>query len=113
MKSVRIRQLVVGGVALALVAALLHVNASLARAKDGGALVGIEGSLTAVDLTAATVTIRTRRGQFAVIATSAATKIERNDRRATLAAFKLGDRVEAKFASSTGNVALKVEAVGP
>jgi hypothetical protein len=47
------------------------------------------------------------------IAANATTKIERNERRATLAVFKVGDRVEAKFAAATSTAALKVEAVGP
>jgi hypothetical protein len=48
-----------------------------------------------------------------VVAATAATKIERNERRATLAAFQLGDRIEAKLQSSTSNIAVKLEAVGP
>src|SRR5438128_2530285 len=83
-----------------------------AAAKDGG-LVGVEGVLINVDLMAGTVTIRNRRQQTIVVATGPATKIERNERRATLAAFQLGDRVEAKLASSTSNLAVKLEAVGP
>jgi hypothetical protein len=100
---------------MSLVVAIVFLSASAAmrvNAKDGG-LVGVEGVLTAVDPTAGTLTIRTRRMQDVAISVNATTKIERNDRRATLAAFVPGDRVEAKLLSATGNLAIKVEAVGP
>jgi hypothetical protein len=109
----RIRQVVFGLTSLVITAALMQWNGySAANAKDGG-LVGVEGVLTSVNPTAGTVTIRTRRMQDVIIATNTATKIERNDRRATLAMFQLGDRVEAKLASAMSNVAVKVEAEGP
>jgi len=109
----RTRLFVFGLISFAITAALFQWNGrSAANAKDGG-LLGVEGVLTSVNLTAGTVTIRTRRMQDVIIATNAATKIERNDRRATLAMFQLGDRVEAKLGSAMSNVAIKVEAEGP
>src|SRR5690349_6286299 len=81
-------------------------------AKDGG-LSGVEGTLVAVDLTAGTLTVRTRRMQDVVIATNANTKIERNERRPSLAMLQLSDFVEAKIASGTTNVAVKIEATAP
>jgi hypothetical protein len=111
MLSARVTKWFVGMAALVLIAALFQAAVRPAAAKDGG-LVGIEGTLTAIDPTAGTLTVRLRKGTSVVVATTPATKIERNERRATLAAFLLGDRIEAKFASAATNVALRVEAVG-
>ena len=109
----RIHSCVAGLATLLFVVACLQCgNLSTANAKDGS-LLGIEGVLTSVDAAAGSLTIRTRRMQDIPITVNANTKIERNDRRATLAAFQLGDRVEAKLASAMSNLAIKVEAVGP
>jgi hypothetical protein len=93
-------------------ATLVAIQTNQVAAKDGG-LVGVEGMLVAVDPTAGSLTIRTRRMQDVTVTVNGATKIERNERRATLAMFQLGDRVEAKLASATSNLAVKVEATGP
>jgi hypothetical protein len=112
MLKVQIRQSLLAAGALAvLFTALLALQSSSAIAKDG--VRGVEGALVSVNAAAGTLNIRVRRSQTVEIATNPTTKIERNDRRATLAAFKLGDRVEAKFLTTAGSVAFKVEAVGP
>lgn len=72
--------------------------------------VKVEGTITMVDITANTVTIKTRRGTVQVTVTIN-TKIERNDSRATLADFRLGDRGQAVYVP--GGVASKLEATGP
>lgn len=70
----------------------------------------VEGTITAVS--ASSVTIRARSGGQVTVGVTATTKIERNDRHVSLSAFKVGDRGEAVF-NSTTRVASKVEAVGP
>ena len=103
-------------VLLALVLAVFAMACGLLDTQPAfakGKLIGVEGRLQSVDVARRTVTIRTSRGQNRVIVTNANTKIERNDRRATLAAFKIGDRVEAKYTSVDAPAAVKVEAVGP
>ena len=69
-----------------------------------------EGTVTAVDVAAGTVTIRLQNGTVVVIRTGPATKVERNDRHTTLAAFRAGDRGEARVGAD--GVATKVEAAG-
>jgi YbbR domain-containing protein len=71
----------------------------------------VEGTITAVDVAAGKVTITTVRGVAVTVTTTATTKIERNDRRVTLAAFKIGDRGQALY--DANKVASKVEATGP
>lgn len=99
------------GFAIAL-ATMQCFSSSAASAKDGG-LLGVEGILTSIDVAAGSLTIRTRRMQDVTVTVNASTRIERNERRATLAMFKVGDRVEAKLTSASSNLAIKVEAVGP
>lgn len=70
----------------------------------------VEGRITA--LGASSVTITNRAGVNTTVGVVATTKIERNDRHASLAAFKVGDRGEAVF-NATTMVASKVEATGP
>ena len=70
----------------------------------------VEGTITAVDLAAATVTVRTRSGQDVVVSVAPATKVERNDLEPTLAAFQVGDFGEARF--DAAGATLKIEAVG-
>lgn len=73
----------------------------------------LEGTLVAVDLSASSVTVKVQSGVMVVVLTNANTKIERNGMRVTLAAFRLGDRVQARFANTSGNLAIKLEAAGP
>lgn len=70
----------------------------------------VEGTITAVNVTAGSVVITTQGGTAITVPTIAATKIERNGVRVTLAAFKVGDRGQARI---TNGVATKLEAVGP
>lgn len=98
-------------VVVALAVALSFASPVLADKGSGGGQQGqmkVEGSVTAV--TASTVTITTRGGAAVTVTVGAATKVERNDRRATLAAFKVGDRGQALYAA--GGLASKVEATG-
>lgn len=107
------RRFFIASACLAVVALLGQMIVPSIAAAKGGGLVGVEGILVSVNPSAGTLVIRTRRGQNVTIATDATTKIERNDRRATLAAFLPGDGVQAKFTSATSTIAIKVEAVGP
>ena len=70
----------------------------------------VEGLITAIDLANNKVTIRTWSGQSVEVAVAPTTKIERNDLHVTLAAFKVGDRGEARFDAS--GFTLKIEAEG-
>ena len=79
--------------------------------KDDAKANKVEGMITAVNAAVGTVTITTRGGMAVTLSTTAATKIERNDRRATLTAFRVGDRGQAEYDAS--KVASKVEATGP
>lgn len=99
---------------VALVVALSFALPALAdKGSGGGGVPGelrLEGTVSAVDTTAGTVTI-TSGGVAVKLTTSATTKVERNGVKATLAAFKLGDRGQARYVA--GGAAHKVEAVGP
>ena len=78
----------------------------------GGSLVAsqVEGTITAVDVAAKTVTIKPLSGAAVVVKVGPTTKVERNDESVSLSAFKVGDRGEAKF--DLAGVTLKVEAEG-
>jgi hypothetical protein len=79
---------------------------------SGGAqVVKVEGLVAGVNLMTGQVAITTRAGVTLTVVVAPGTKVERNGRRATLAAFKLGDRVQV--VASTSGVAVKIEAVGP
>ena len=69
-----------------------------------------EGTVAAVDAAGGTVTLRLQNGQLVVIRTGPGTKVERNDESVSLAAFRVGDRGEARVGAD--GVATKVEAVG-
>ena len=71
----------------------------------------VEGTLTAVDLAANTVTITPLGGSPVVLNVTAATKIERNEMHVSLSALVIGDAAEAKFDATTMN-ASKVETTG-
>jgi hypothetical protein len=70
----------------------------------------LEGTITAVNPAAGTVTIRTQAGAAITVTTSAMTKIERNGVQVGLAAFKIGDRGQARYVA--GGAAHQVEATG-
>ena len=67
-----------------------------------------EGTITAVDEAAGTVTIRLRNGQLVLIQTGPGTEIERDDAHVALTAFRVGDRGEARVGAD--GIATKVEA---
>lgn len=71
----------------------------------------VEGTVSAVNAAAGTVSIRTQSGAVVTVSSTAATKIERNGVTVKLSAFKVGDRGQARY--SAGGVAVKVEATGP
>ena len=99
--------LLLGGIGICATAAVPG-----AYGKDGGKALQVEGTLLAVDATAGAVTINARSATV-VVAVNGSTKIERNGRRAILPALRQGDRVEARLAAGGGNIATKIEAVGP
>ncbi|MBI4673000.1 MAG: hypothetical protein HY741_15200 [Chloroflexi bacterium] len=72
----------------------------------------VEGTITAIDLAAQTVTIQPLSGDAVTVKAVATTKIERNDEHATLADFKIGDRGQARYNATTLE-ASKIEAEGP
>jgi Ca2+-binding RTX toxin-like protein len=76
------------------------------RRADG--LAQAEGTITAIDATAGTLTILTEKGATVTLTVDANTKFEINEAPATLADFHVGDAVEAKFNPDT-NVATKIE----
>lgn len=82
-----------------------------AVADGGGAKAPrLEGLL--VSVSSPSVTIRLQNGTTRTITLTAATKIERNGRTVSLAAFKAGDRVQARF-NANGSAVIKFEGVGP
>lgn len=98
---------------VALVVALSFAPPVLADKGGGGGVPGelrVEGTVSAVDAAAGTVTI-TSGGVAVKLTVNATTKIERNGVKVTLAAFKLGDRGQARYVA--GGAAHKVEATGP
>ncbi len=70
----------------------------------------VEGAATAVDPAAGTVTVRTQTGAAVTVKSGTKTKVERNGKDATLAAFKVGDKVEARVGAD--GIATKLEATG-
>ena len=70
----------------------------------------LEGIL--VSVSSPTVTIRLKNGTSRSITITGTTKIERNGRTASLAAFRTGDRVQARF-TANGSAVVKFEGVGP
>jgi hypothetical protein len=71
----------------------------------------VEGTVTAVNVAANSVTIATRAGVAVTVTASAATKIERNGVRVLLSAIKVGDRGQARYVA--GGAAHKIESTGP
>jgi hypothetical protein len=68
----------------------------------------VEGTITAVDGGAGTVTIRTQGGSSVLVRTGPSTKLEQNGVHVTLSAFQVGDRGEAEIGPD--GIAVKVEA---
>lgn len=77
----------------------------------GGNELRVEGTIDAVNVTSGDVAIKTSANRIVTVTATAATKIERNNRRATLSQFKIGDRGQARYV--VGGKATKIEAVGP
>lgn len=71
----------------------------------------VEGTITAIDLGAQSVTIQPKSGAAVTVLATTTTKIERNDVHATLADFKLGDFGQAHYNALTMQ-ASKIEATG-
>jgi len=59
----------------------------------------VEGSVTAIDANAGSVTIRTQAGTQFLVRTTSSTKVERNGNSSTLSAFRVGDFGQAKIGS--------------
>src|SRR5436189_4984113 len=72
-------------------------------AKDGGKKdakpLEVEGVLNAVAADGSSITIQKRNLSLVVVPVDATTKIERNERRATLTDLVVGDFVEAKISA--------------
>lgn len=71
----------------------------------------VEGTITAIDLGAQSVTIQPKSGAAVTVFATASTKVERNDVHATLADFKIGDFGQARYNALTMQ-ASKIEATG-
>lgn len=71
----------------------------------------IEGTLTAVDLGASTITITPLGGSPVMLSVTTTTKVERNELHVSLSDLKVGDAAEARFDAATMN-ASKVETSG-
>ncbi len=104
------RSLILAFLSLFVATAVLSADQKGKNAPKSPAQAKVEGVITAVG--ASSVTITRRSGASTTVGVNATTKVERNDRRATLAAFKVGDQGEALF-NATTLVASKVEATGP
>ena len=100
------------GLLLAGIATVSVATIPAAVAKDSNKTLRIEGTLLVVDATAGTVSINTRFGSVVVIA-NRSTNIERNGRHTILPNLRPGDHVEARLAAGGGNIATKIEAIGP
>ena len=72
----------------------------------------VSGTLVALNVAARKATIQTQKNGNVVVSIPAAAKIERNNAHVTLAAFKIGDKVQAKY-NAAGSVIIKFEGVGP
>jgi len=72
----------------------------------------LEGTITAIDVGAQSVTIQPTIGDPVTVFATETTKIERNDEEATLADLVVGDQAQAKYNAETFE-AYKIEATGP
>lgn len=112
MGKITVRRFVGSMLAIVVGIAMFQLSGQVAEAAKGKKEVRVEGKLVNVDLTSGVLTIQTKAGNV-FIGVNAATKIERNGFKATLAQFKLNDFVQARFATAITEPALKVEAKGP
>jgi hypothetical protein len=71
----------------------------------------VEGTVTAVNPAAKTVSIRAAGGATVLVTAGPATKVERNGAETTLAAFQVGDAGQADIGAD--GIATKIEATGP
>lgn len=112
MQRFQVRRLFVGFVVAGVLALGLVGPAAKDAYAKGNKNLRVEGVAVSIDVNAGTVLVTTSQNGLVGVATGAQTKIERNGVKVTLAAFRIGDRVQARF--QTGNaVAVKIEAVGP
>ncbi len=100
--------------AIIAIASMVGIACRTAEAAKGPAPkeVRVEGRLVSGDVTARTVVVRVSNGSLVTLTIPATAKVERNGRKATLVAFKVNDRVEARFAPGS-TVVVKFEGVGP
>lgn len=92
-------------------AAMSLVTTTPAWAKNGSKK-KVEGILASVDLVNSQITITLKKGTTMVLTIPATAKIEHNEIPATLAAFEVGDEVEARFAAD-GTTVTKLEGSSP
>jgi hypothetical protein len=99
-------------VVVALAAFTLTPSVAVASGPDNGGSTEtrVEGTVSSVNAASGTLVITTRGGTEVTVTTTSSTKIERNGVRVTLAAFKVGDRGQARV---TAGLATKAEATGP
>lgn len=87
------------------------VSTSAAFAKGGVKEPRVEGTLASVNVVSSQVTITLQGGATRTLTIPATAKIERNGVPATLASFKKGDRVQARF-TADGSTVVKFEGTG-
>jgi len=75
----------------------------------GNGAVEADGTVTAIDATAGTLTFLEQSGTSVTVTIASTTSLERNEAAATLASFVVGDAVEVKYDPNT-LVAAKIEA---
>lgn len=101
-------------VLLALVASVFSasvIHSSKAFAGDNKAL-RLEGRLVSKIGADRIASVRKTNGQIVSIFIPTTAKVERNDFKAALTAFKVNDAVQARFAAN-GTTVIKFEGVGP
>jgi len=91
----------------------IAVQVSQVQAKPVPKSLRFEGVLVDLNAVAGTAAIRIRTREVVIVSMNGNTKIERNGFHTSLATFRLGDRVEARLASATSNLAIKFEGSGP
>lgn len=97
--------------ALLAIAGLFSFAAGNASAKGGGNQPRLEGTLVAKNVAARRMTVRLQGGATRVLVIPATAKVERNGVTASLNAFKIGDRVQARF-TADGLTVIKFEGTG-
>lgn len=86
--------------------AAFDVKPALAKAPQ------VSGSLVSMDVAARRATIHTQKDGNVTVRIPISAKVERNGVHVSLNAFKVGDKVQAKF-DAAGTVIIKFEGVGP